>query len=118
MFGNFKLNGHILVGLILFIYKGHNHRINPILRSIFGPIFDFPFPTLTAGNGLPQILKEKFGVVPGVDQLMGLADQLFLRILGNLAEAVVDVGNPALSIRRGHNRRLVQGKFEIRELLE
>jgi hypothetical protein len=57
-------------------------------------------------------------MVRGVDNAVVLADQLFPGVLGDLAELVVDVGDPASLVGEGDDGRFVQGELQVRQLPE
>ena len=48
---------------------------------------------------------------------MVLPDQFLARIARNFHELVVDVGDPARHVGRGHDRGTIKGTFEVGELL-
>jgi hypothetical protein len=52
--------------------------------------------------------EELAAVKAGIDDAMVLAHQLFPGILGNLAEFIVHVDNPARPIRDGHNGAFIE----------
>jgi hypothetical protein len=57
-------------------------------------------------------------MVGGVDNAVVLADQFFPGVLGDLAELVVDVGDPASLVGEGDDGRFVQGELQVRQFPE
>ncbi len=110
---NVEPDRHVLIRLPVRVQEGHDRRVYPIQVAILGTIPDFAVPDLPVRNDVPQLAKELFGVIPGVDDPMVLTEQLAPRVLRDLAELVVDIGDPPGHVGRGDDRRLVQGELEV-----
>ena len=89
----------------------------PPSSNALGAIAQFAVPDLTVRDRPPQAADELFGVIGGVDDAMVLPDQFLARIARNFHELVVDVGDPARHVGRGHDRGTIKGTFEVGELL-
>ena len=80
--------------------------------------FYLTMPSLSARDRCPQVSDELFWVVSGVNDAVVLTEQLFTRILGDLAELIVDIINNAALIGDSHNCRFIKREFDIRQFLE
>jgi hypothetical protein len=88
-------------------------RIHPIVGAVFRAVLDFGFPDLAAGDRLPQAGEKGFRMIAGINDPMILPEQFVARIFGDLAELVVDVGDPASGIGDRNNRVRVQRGLDI-----
>jgi hypothetical protein len=57
-------------------------------------------------------------VVSGIDDPVVTTEQFLARVLRDLTELVVDVGDPAGNVGGRDDRGMVDGTFEIGELIE
>ncbi len=88
------------------------------MRAVLGAVFDFAAPDLTMRDRIPQIAEEIFAMEARIDDVVGVADELCTGILGYRAEAIVDIGDAALSVGDGDNGVLVDGGLELGELVD
>nr|BFE90110.1 hypothetical protein GCM10020185_06460 [Pseudomonas brassicacearum subsp. brassicacearum] len=54
----------------------HQGRVDPVQRTVLGPVADFPFPDLAQGNGAPHVAEELVRVLAGIEQAMVPTQQL------------------------------------------
>jgi hypothetical protein len=57
-------------------------------------------------------------MVGGVDNAVVMADEFFPGVLGDLAELVIDVGDPASLVGEGDDGRFVQGELQVGQFPE
>src|SRR3546814_5432152 len=68
----------------------HRHQggIDPMQRTVLGPVADLTLPDLPQGDGAPHGAEELTRVLTGVDQTMVSPQQLFARVAKKLTELV------------------------------
>ena len=86
--------------------------------AVLGPVPEIAPPDEPPSYGPPEVRDVLFRMVGGVDETVVLADQLLPGVLGDLAELVVDVGDPAPLVREGDDGRFVQDELQVRQLPE
>ena len=103
-----RTDGEVLPGLAGVVHERNDGRVHPVVRAVLGPILQLPTPDPAVPNRLPQLAHELLRMMPGVYDPVILAEQLTARVLRDLAELVVDVGDDAAMIGGRDNRSLVE----------
>src|SRR3712207_2779092 len=95
--GDIAADRDVPVGLAALVEERHDSRIQPIVGSVLCPVPNPPSPDAVSCTGAPHVVYEPLGVIGGVDDAVVLTQEILPRILGDLAEPVVDVSDlPAL----------------------
>ena len=111
-------NGDVLHRHAILADEGHDGGVDPVQAAVLGAVAHLAVPHLAARDGAPQVLEEGARVMAGVDQLVGLADQLAARILRDAAELVVDLGDHATGIGDRHDGVGVQCRLDVADLAQ
>ena len=111
--GDVGADGNVLPRSVTQTEKGYDGSVDPVQRSIFGPVLDFAVPDPAARNRPIHLLEKILGMVPRVENAMVLADQFILGILADGAELVVYVTNCSLNVGHRHDGVLIQRELQI-----
>src|SRR3989344_4917087 len=99
--GGLGAHGHVARGLVALHERGDVGH-HPVERAVLAPVLDRGRPRVAAGNGLPHVAVGLLGHVGVSDDVVGLAQQLFLLVPADLDEHRVAVQDAALEIGGGH----------------
>ena len=99
----------VLARLPASVQKRYDRRIHPVVCPVLGAIAQLASPHPAAHDGAPEIANELFRVIARVDDPVILSDQLVARVLRDLAELVVDVGDEAARVCGCDDCGLVEG---------
>ena len=88
-------DGDVLIRLPALVQERDDRRVHPVDVTILGAIAELTVPDVARCDRSPQLPDELLGVIARVDDAVVLAEELFPRIPGNLAERVVDVVDSA-----------------------
>src|SRR5205085_6579621 len=97
-------DGDVLTRLAVAVEQWDDRRIDPIDRSVLRPIPQLTAPHLPLRDRPPQIADELLGMKTRIDDPVVLTEQLAARVLGDLAELVVDVCDRTLLVGQGDDR--------------
>ena len=111
--GDVVANREVLPRLALRGDERNDGRIDPVDRAVLGAVAQLAAPDLAVRDRVPQAADVVLRVIRRVDEAMVLPEELLARILGDLTELVVDVGDDALLVRRRHDRRLIQRMLDV-----
>ena len=98
--------------------KRDDGGIDPVQRSVFGPVLDFAVPDRAARNRAIHLLEKILGVVPRVKDAVILADQFVLGVLTDGAEFLIDVGNRALHVGHRHDGVLIESELLVGQFFD
>jgi hypothetical protein len=76
--------------------------------TIFGPVANFPVPSLPARDYRIHVPEKFFRVNPGIYYAVILPQQLIGRVPANFAKFAIDRGNASLRVGSGYNGVLIQ----------
>jgi len=82
--------------------------VDPIKAAVLGAIADRALPNLAGKDRLPEADVERVGMLPRLQDAVGLPDELGLGVAGDLAKAAVDVADDALGVGERHDRVVVE----------
>ena len=99
------------------VEERHDGRVDPVEVAVLGAVAELAVPDVAVGDRPPELADELLRVIGGVDDPVILPDQLVARIPGDLAELVVDVGDPAGDVGGGDDGRVIERALEVGELL-
>ena len=86
------------LGLAGGVHEGEDRGVHPVDAAILGAVADFTFPCFSMADGGPEVVEELFGMMAGIDDAVILTEELAAAVFGDLAELVVDVGDPAARV--------------------
>ena len=111
--GDVGAQGNVLGGLAVGVGEGHDGGADPVVVAVLLPVLDLAAPDLARLDGAPEVGEKCRGVVVGPDEAM-VGPQYFLpAITGDVAEAVVGVGDGAVEIRDADDGVLIEGELLI-----
>ena len=76
--------------------------LHPVEVAVLAAVFHQPRPRQACDNGVPQVAESLGWHVRVADQVVGLAQQLFVHEAAHIDEGGVAVGDPALGVGDGH----------------
>src|ERR1039458_7968017 len=116
--GDIRADSYVLTRLAFRAEERGDGRMQPVNRTILGPVLNLAVPDLPARDGMVHLLEKLVRMVAGVEDAVILADQFILGILAYGAELIVDVSNSALDVGHRHDGVLIQSELLIVQLFE
>ena len=113
--GDLVADRHVLIGLAAFVEERNDRRIHPVDRAVLGAIPNLAAPDASVGDRDPQVPDELFRVICRIDDPVIVAEQLLARVLRDVAELLVGVGDSARRVGDGHDRGLIDRRVDVGE---
>ena len=113
MLGDIAADGDERDDLAVAVADRHDGGVQPVAGAILRAVLKLPLPRLAAAYRRPQSADEGFRMLAGADNPVIVANQFFARVLRDVAELVVDVGDAADRIRGRHDGVRIQPRQHL-----